>query len=119
MNLLRSLFPHWNFFDRLVKTYDLEVKLQGKDSWERVSFDQRRHSFSLNVNADLNLALANVSLLVHFARDVEGSAATDIKKLTTFRMISSLVEVKYGPTATHFRVMSGEESIYQSEAIHE
>ena len=119
MNLLRSLFPHWNFFDRLVKTYDLEVKLQGRDSWERVSFDQRRHSFSLNVNADLNLALANVSLLVHFARDVEESAAIDIKNLTTFKMSHSLVKVKCGPMATHFRLVSGKENLYQSEALDE
>jgi hypothetical protein len=115
MNLLRSLFPHWNFFDRLVTTYELEVKLQGQELWQRVCFDQKRHAFSLNVNADLNLALANVSLLVHFVRDLE--EAKDVKNLTTFKMISSLVKVVSGPTVNNFRVMNGTEVLYQSEEL--
>ena len=115
MNLLRSLFPHWNFFDRLVNSYELEVKLQNDERWHLVSFDQRRHAFSLNLNADLNVALANVSLLVHFARDLENTPLSDIKNLSTFKMVRSLVKVMSGPTVSHFRLREGSQFLYESE----
>lgn len=109
MNFFRALFPHWSFFDRVVNSYDLEVKLQGEEAWQRVSFDQKRSFFSLNVNAELNLALANVSLLEHFARDLENP--------TLEKMVRSLVAVKCGPSVAQFRLKAGDEELFVSEIL--
>lgn len=119
MNLFRALFPQWSFFDRVVNSYQLEVRSPGESAWQTVSFDQKRSFFSLNLNGEMNLALANVSLLEHFARDLEEVSPEQIKNLSTYKMVRSLVEVKYGSKLVQYRLKQGPDELYVSEPLHE
>ena len=117
MNLFRSLLPHWNFFDRIIQTYGVEYRLKNSHSWQTLSFDQKRCSYSLNVNADLNLALANVSLLAHLAREIDEANPDNFKKLTTFKMIQEIVKSEAGPTVSHFRLINNQTILFETEIV--
>jgi hypothetical protein len=102
VNLLRSIFPNWNFFDRIAYSFELKFKAQNSLIWERISFDQHRNNpLGFFISPNCSMALAQVNLLEHFARDIQELQAAkseihfkDLQDLTTFKMIRSLLHVK-------------------------
>jgi hypothetical protein len=101
MNLIRAIFPRWNFFERVAYGFELHFKVPDALKWEQISFDQKRTPLSLLINPSCNLALAQVCLLEHFARDIqelqeqaELLASSEVQSLTTFKMVSSLLKSK-------------------------
>jgi hypothetical protein len=97
MNQFRALFPKWSFFDRVASPYILEIKIQ--EEWQHFQFDQKRTWYSLFVNPDLNLALAQVNLLEHFIQDPSE---------VNFKIIQSLVH------DARFRILSDGDIVFDS-----
>lgn len=100
-NLLRALFPKWNFFDQIAYSIELEFKVPGANEWTPVSFRQTRQFLSLFLNTETNLALAHINILEHFAEDIQVLKAhdpmihsSDVQRLTTFKMVKSLLQIK-------------------------
>lgn len=101
LNLVRALFPHWNFFDRIASHFELSFKIPGSTEWSLISFDEERKIFGLLVNPQCNLSLAHVNIIEHFAADIQqlqqfksGLHSKDVQKLSTFKMICSLLRLK-------------------------
>lgn len=95
LNLIRALFPNWNFYDRIAYSFELEYRLKNTQIWERVSFDQKRHLFDLLINPDCNLALAQFNIIEHFARDIQHlEHMNQLEDLTTYKMLRSLLKIK-------------------------
>ncbi len=97
LNLVRALFPRWDFYDRTGHQLDLEYKTE-KSEWCAFTFTENRRWFSLFVNPQLNLALAEISLIEQFVmglqemqaggRDVR---AEEITALSAYQMLGALV----------------------------
>lgn len=101
LNLIRAIFPRWNFFERVAYGFELHFKVPDALKWEKISFDQKRTPLSLFVNPSCNLALAQVCLLEHFARDIQELqqqdqllASSEVQSLTSFKMVTSLLKSK-------------------------
>jgi len=101
INLIRALFPKWNFFDQIAYHFELEFKVPGAHEWSAISFQQTRKRLSLFLNAEVNLALAHMNILEHFAEDIQALQTNsplipsrDIQQLTTFKMVRSLLRLK-------------------------
>ena len=99
--LVRALFPNWNFFDRVSFNFEIYFKVPDSIRWEVISFEQKRQLLGLFFNADLNLTLAQINIIEHFAQDIQELQninplihSKDVKKLTTFKMICSLIRIK-------------------------
>ncbi|XGC80635.1 hypothetical protein ACES2L_15010 [Bdellovibrio bacteriovorus] len=105
INLIRVLFPNWNFFNQVAYEFNLWVLAPGATDWTLLSFDQKRKVLGVFVNPEVNLALAKLNLLEHFAQDLQSDLADeDVTQLTTYRMVKSLVtekliELKIDPKA--------------------
>ncbi len=101
INLIRALFPNWNFFDRVAFSFELWFKVQGSTRWEAITFDQIRQPFGLLLNPDVNLALAQINIIEHFAKDIQDLQAInslihsrEVQSLSTFKMLRSLIKLK-------------------------
>lgn len=101
LNLLRVLFPYWNFFDRLAHSFELEFKVPGQTHWAPVCFHQNQKRGSLFLNPQFNKALAEINILEHFVRDIQelesdkrGLSSAEVQALTTFKMTASVLENK-------------------------
>lgn len=90
INLIRAVFPHWNFFDRISHSFELEFKTAISHQWQRISFDQKREIFSLFINPNCNMVLAQMNIIEHFVSDLQDSK--DNK--TSYKLLTSLVRVK-------------------------
>ena len=90
LNLHRSLFPRWDFFDQISYTFVIEARAQGQEQWTRFNLQAQRSIKDLFFNPHLNLILAQSNLLDHFAMDLqEGSA---IEGQTSFRLVKQLAK---------------------------
>ncbi len=101
INLIRALFPNWNFFDRVAFSFELWFKVRGSVKWEVISFEQTRQPFGLLLNPDVNIALAQINIVEHFTKDIQDLQSLnplihsrDVQNLSTFKMLRSLIEVK-------------------------
>jgi hypothetical protein len=101
LNLVRSLFPKWSFFDQVAFGFELEFKLPDSTSWEPVSFKGQRSFLNLFSNPDGNLAILQGNILDHFVQDIQRLQAEnpalnskEVQALTTFKMITALLETK-------------------------
>lgn len=101
LSLIRALFPHWNFYDEVGFQFLLQFKVPDSNRWEVISFEQRRRVLSLLFNPECNLALAQINIIEHFARDIQELQAVnplihskDVQKLTSFKMLKSLLRIK-------------------------
>ncbi len=101
LNLIRALFPSWNFFDRVGYRFELEFLQAGSKEWEPLLFISRRMPMGFLINSDCNLKLAQVNVIEHFARDVqelqsrnELVASESIQALTSFKLLRSLIQIK-------------------------
>ena len=98
MELIRALFPRWNFFDRVGFSLLLEVKELGTKEWLPLVFNAQRTSGGLFVNPDVTRLHAEMSTIENFVQDVQklidANGLVDsarVKKLTSFKMVRSLV----------------------------
>ena len=102
LHWLRVLFPRWNFYDQVAYHFDLEFQI-GERDWTRIPFVEARRRFGLFLNPSVNLTLAHVNILEHFAQDVHS--------VTTYQMLLSLLRVKFqefglNPESFRFRVIA-------------
>ena len=71
LSLIRALFPHWNFFDRIAYSFYVQYRFGQENSWKKISFNQVRRFHHVFLNYETNLALAKISIIEHFARDIQ------------------------------------------------
>ncbi|MBC7538392.1 MAG: hypothetical protein H7281_06200 [Bacteriovorax sp.] len=112
VNLIRAMFPNWNFFDRIAYGFELEFKVKNSYKWERISFDQKRLPLGLFISPNCSMALAQVNILEHFARDIQELQAIkteihskDLEDLTTFKMLRSILRVKLNESGFEDKVI--------------
>jgi len=98
LELLRVIFPRWNFFDRVRYQLVLEVKQFGTKEWLPISFNAARTTGGLFINPEVTRLHAEMSLLENFAQDVQKLVDSNgqvesarVQALTSFKMVRSLV----------------------------
>ncbi len=118
LNLIRALFPTWNFFDQVQYQFGVEIKVPDLDRWEPLSFNQSRQAFNMALNGSANLAMAQVNVIEHFARDIQELLldsplveSRQVRSLTSFKLISALLKVKMqeyevSPNSLQFKVVA-------------
>lgn len=96
LNLIRALFPKWNFFDRVAYTFELHYKLKSSKSWQKIKFEQNYSPLGLFINEKYNLSLAQFNIVEHFASDVQDPHFTESAavELPTYKLLNSLLAVK-------------------------
>lgn len=94
LNLVRVLFPRWNFFDEIGYQFRLEYRFKDTEDWTLVGFNSQRLRFGLFFNPVHNLNLAQVNLIEHFSRDLQLSLPEQIENLDTFKMVKALVGLR-------------------------
>lgn len=131
LELFRSLFPRWNFFDKVTYRWELDVKVPGGKDWTGLEFNAHRNFGGLFINPQVTLMHAEMSLLETFANDIQGLTDAEgkvdssrVQSLTTFKMVRSLVvhRLKAGVNdSMQFRLsaVAGEEKvvIYVSDVL--
>lgn len=109
--LLRSFIPNWRFFHALAFTPRLFVrtKADGADwsDWSMMIPRGRRKISHLFYNPDLNLAMAEQTLVEHLATDINDlPEGAQIEQTTTYPMVERLVRLKLLPSESsrsHFQ----------------
>jgi hypothetical protein len=96
VNLIRALFPKWNFFDRTAFKLELYFRLNQIDSWQKINFDQKHKFGGLFFNPNCNISLAHFNIVEHFAADVQGQSVVPkpISDYTSYHLIKSLLSFK-------------------------
>lgn len=101
LSLIRSLFPRWDFFDQVAFSFNVFFKTSPDTSWKRLSFDQPHKSSRILFNPFINNALAEASIVEHFARDIQELEkdkpdfnTSDLDNLTSYQVLCSLLQVK-------------------------
>lgn len=100
-HLIRAVFPRWNFFDQVAYNFELEFKVKDASNWSPIQFYQKRQPLSLFLNTQTNMALAEVNIIEHFAKDIQDLQnknalvhSRDIHKLVSYKLLKSLIEIK-------------------------
>jgi hypothetical protein len=114
LQLIRALFPRWNFFDRVGHRLELAYRLQGEDGWHAIPFSHRRTPWNLFFNPTGGMRLAEISLLENFAVDAQENPA-GLESLSTYRMIRSLLKFYLnGQGPLQFKVVAeGESGVHE------
>lgn len=94
LNLIRVLFPKWSFFDHVGYQFRIEYKTAESPDWIPIQFTSQRTRFSLFLNPLHNLTLAQVSVIEHFARDVQNIEPQQVQGLDSFKLLKSILETK-------------------------
>ena len=101
LHLLRALFPKWSFFDQVAYKFEVEFKVAGSSNWIPITFFQTRQPLGLFLNPQVNMALAQVNIIEHFAHDIQllqqrndQIRSKDVHKLTSYKLLHSLLYVK-------------------------
>ncbi len=129
LELIRVIFPRWNFFDRIGYQLLLEVKRIGNQDWLPITFKDSRTLLSLFINPEGTRLHAEMTTLENFVQDiqkfVDAKGEVDpikVKSLTSYRMVRSLVLNRLmvnSEKEVQFRVLAkaGDETIviYSSE----
>ena len=106
--LLRGFIPNWRFFHALGYTPRLFVRSRSEGAmewsdWQMMMPRGKRHWSQFFYNAELNLAMAEQTLVEHLSMAItdlsEGSA---IETTTPYRMIEYLVRHKILPSDRSF-----------------
>lgn len=92
LSLIRSVFPRWDFFDQIAFSFNVYFKMSSDTEWKRLVFDQPHKTSRLVFNPLVNQALAEASLVEHFARDVQED--TNVDNLTSYQLLCSLLRTK-------------------------
>ncbi len=109
LNLIRALFPQWDFFDRVSYHFELYYQMPNKQNWEKWSFQQSRPQWGLLFNAKTNMALAQVHIVEKFVREIQELNGQQFEHLSSFKMLQSML----GGTQVKFKIVgvSGEERV--------
>lgn len=125
LNLIRSLFPNWNFFDQTAFAFSLKVKTNLSEQWFEIDFEKKRSWVSLFFNAELNENLAQYSVVEQFAHDIQQAPSLGAE-LVTHKMVASLLafrmsEIKPLTKNFQFKLIAFNEvekiEIFQSEIL--
>ena len=100
MNLIRALFPKWNFFDQVGHHFQLQFRFEENSEWQKVSFDCDRPPLGLFFNPIGNLALAQNHILENFAQNPDDNQL--VQKLLRFK----LSEQKIQSGSVQYRVLA-------------
>ena len=95
VDLLRALFPKWNFFDQVGHSIFLEYRGSESSSWQRVSFEVPRQNAGLFVNAEVNMKLAQIHVLEQFVQNPENESSLKILQSLLKTKISGLDKVQF------------------------
>ena len=100
--LLRSFIPNWRFFHALGYTPRLFVRSRSEDGewsgWSMMIPRGTRKLSHILYNADLNLAMAEQTLVEHLSTDITDLAEGGrIEDTTTYPMVERLVRLKLLP----------------------
>ena len=131
LELVRVLFPRWNFFDRVGDPLLLEVKQTGSTSWLPLPFQATRTLGGLFINPEVTRLHAEMTTLENFVQDIQKLVDPDdkvdssrVKSLTSFNMVRSMVVKRLMVSSAdqvQFRVSakSGHEKtvLYVSDAL--
>lgn len=133
LNLMRVLFPHWNFFDQTAFTFELHFKEANLETWQLISFSQQRPLLGIFYNPIVNESLAQFNIVEHFANDIletkKETTGIDSKlaqSLHSYNLIRSLVEAKLSELKFHaesfqFKIVARSKKdsfdIYTSDSI--
>lgn len=93
MNLVRALFPKWDFFDQVGHSLFLEYRCSESDPWKRLVFSAKRFSLGIFFNANMNMNLASIHILEQFAMNPSNESS--------FKMLRGLL--KYQLEEINFR----------------
>lgn len=91
LHLVRVIFPSWNFFDQLGYSFKLYFRTQPNQHWEYVDLSCQMKPVSFFFNPKANYLLAQVSVIEHFAQEVQSLKADQIQNSTLYKMIRSMV----------------------------
>lgn len=101
LHLIRGIFPRWDFFDQIAYSFHLEFKVPNSNQWEPIHFHQPRKAFSLFVSPHVNMALAEVNVIEHFAQDIQRLQSEnplihsqEVQGLTSFKLLKSILNEK-------------------------
>jgi hypothetical protein len=101
LNLIRSLFPRWDFFDQIAFSFVVYFKMSSHTDWEKLTFTQPHKLSRLVFNQAVNDTLMQSSVVEQFARDIQelqtespNFSQTDLGQLTTYQLLCSLLQVK-------------------------
>lgn len=92
LNLVRVLFPRWNFFDQLGHRFHLNYKTSESQTWSRIEFTSEFNLLNFFCNSKHNLTLAQVSAIEIFAQEVQEKSEIEIAGLASFNVVKSIVE---------------------------
>lgn len=109
LNLIRALFPQWDFFDKVSYNFELHYRSSSSESWKQFLFQQPRPQWGLLFNAVTNMKLAQTHIVENFVHEVQDLGDRKVENLSSFKMLQALV----GGNNVQFKVMavSGEEKI--------
>src|SRR5687768_12181186 len=101
LNLIRALFPRWSFFEKVAYNFEIQFKIPNSSHWEPLTFEAKPSFMAFFLNADCNLALAQVNIIEHFSQDVlelQSKEVTisskEVQHLTSFRLLRSVLRTK-------------------------
>lgn len=113
VKLFRALFPKWNFFENIAYTFELHFKLVEDSEWKSLLFLQSRKTSGLFYNSHLNEALAQTSVIEHFAQDIQelqklnkAVLFNEVQTLTSFKLIRSLLELRNDCDQFQFKIVA-------------
>lgn len=99
--LIRALIPSWNFFDHVNYQFGLEFKVSGSEKWENVTFQRKNDLFGLLINPEINMDMAQVNIIEHFAYDIQDLIFKDpkirfkdVQRLTSFKLLKSVLRIQ-------------------------
>jgi hypothetical protein len=111
--LFRAFLPNWSFFDSIGKEFKLEIRFDPQGKWIGLEFSALQSQSSLLFNAHVNLLLATIDVVEHFATDVQRLMLTEpqptpklLEGLTSYRLVQNLIhsEIKsFEPQPTSFQ----------------
>lgn len=92
LNLIRVLFPNWNFFDQIGHSLAIEYRSSNTDFWQTLELSASRGFTGLFFNPEVNLALAQGNIIEHFARDAQ-EQPENIENLSSYKMLRSMLKL--------------------------
>jgi hypothetical protein len=108
--LLRAFIPNWRFFHALGYTPRLFVRTRNStlvewSAWQMMMPRGRRHWFQLFYNAELNLAMAEQTLIEHLSTAIADLPdGGSIESTTPYPMVECLVRQKMLPADRTFEL---------------
>lgn len=109
LNLVRALFPQWDFFDRVSYNFELHYRSSNTEVWKQFLFQQSRPQWGLLFNATTNMTLAQTHIVENFVHQVQELNGQNIENLSSFKMLQALL----GDPQMQFKLVavSGDEKI--------